>query len=160
MHVQLFTTGGTFDKIYSDALSEFSIGKSMAPEILREANVSFSFASEGLAYKDSLELTEEDRTQIRNKVANCPHRHILITHGTDTMAVTAEALLGIPNKVVVLTGAMQPARMRSSDAHFNLGVAIGVLQLLPPGVYVAMNGQVFEAGKVRKNREAGRFETA
>lgn len=159
MHVQLFTTGGTFDKVYSDALSEFSIGKSMAPEILREANVSFSFASEGLVYKDSLELTDEDRAQIRSKVAACPHRHILITHGTDTMALTAETLQGIGNKIIVLTGSMQPARMRNTDAHFNLGVAVGALQLLQPGVYLAMNGQIFEAGKVRKNREAGRFET-
>ncbi|MNG30660.1 putative L-asparaginase periplasmic precursor [compost metagenome] len=88
----------------------------------------------------------------------CPHRHILITHGTDTMTRTAEALQDIAGKVVVLTGAMQPARMRASDAPFNLGVAVGALQCLADGVYIAMSGQLFAAGQVQKNRAAGRFE--
>lgn len=158
MNIQIFTTGGTFDKVYYDALSDFQIGEPMAPEILREAAVTFEFAVESLMKKDSLELTDEDRALIRAKVAACPARHILITHGTDTMTLTAEVLKDLPGKVILFTGAMQPARMRSTDAPFNLGVAIGALQCLADGIYVAMSGRIFEAGKVKKNRAAGRFE--
>jgi L-asparaginase len=158
MQIQIFTVGGTFDKIYYDALSDFHIGEPMAPEILAEARVTFAYQTESLLQKDSLEMTAEDRELIRSKVAGSPARHILITHGTDTMTLTAEALQGITGKVVLITGAMQPARMRSSDAAFNLGVAVGALQALPDGVYIAMSGRIFEAGKVKKNRAAGRFE--
>ena len=108
--------------------------------------------------KDSLEMTDTDRQTIRNQVQNCRHNRILITHGTDTLADTARALKDIKNKTVVLTGAMQPARLRSTDAIFNVGFAVSAVQTLPPGVYITMNGRVFEAGKVRKNRQAGRFE--
>lgn len=158
MNIQIFTTGGTFDKVYYDALSDFQIGEPMAPEILREAGVTFDYQVESLVKKDSLELTAEDRELIRAKVAACPARHILITHGTDTMTLTADVLKDIPGKVILFTGAMQPARMRNTDAPFNLGVAIGALQSLSEGIYVAMSGRIFEAGKVKKNRAAGRFE--
>ena len=158
MQLQIFSTGGTFDKVYYDALSDFQIGEPMATEILAEARVSFDYNVESLLKKDSLDMTTEDRELIRSKVAACPARHILITHGTDTMTLTAEALQGIQGKVILFTGAMQPARMRQSDAAFNLGVAIGALQALPDGIYIAMSGRIFEAGKVKKNRSAGRFE--
>jgi L-asparaginase len=158
MNIQLFTTGGTFDKVYYGALSEFQIGEPMAGEILREAGVTFAFKVESLLKKDSLELTDEDRELIRAKVAACPAKHILISHGTDTMNLSAEALQEISGKVIIFTGVMQPARMRSSDAPSNLGVAIGALQYLPEGIYVAMSGHIFEAGKVKKNRAAGCFE--
>ncbi len=158
MNIQIFTTGGTFDKVYYDALSDFQIGEPMAPEILREAGVTFDYQVESLVKKDSLEMTAEDRELIRAKVAACPARHILITHGTDTMTLTADVLKDIPGKVILFTGAMQPARMRNTDAPFNLGVAIGALQSLSEGIYVAMSGRIFEAGKVKKNRAAGRFE--
>lgn len=158
MKLQIFTTGGTFDKVYYDALSDFQIGDPMAPEILREARVTFEWQVEGLTRKDSLELTDEDRELIRSRVAACPERHILITHGTDTMTKTADVLRDIPGKVIVFTGAMQPARMRDTDAPFNLGVAVGALQVLPDGIYIAMSGRIFEAGKVKKNRAEGRFE--
>ncbi|MDP3846862.1 MAG: asparaginase domain-containing protein [Pseudomonas sp.] len=158
MNIQLFTTGGTFDKVYYDALSDFQIGEPMAGEILREAAVTFAFKLESLLKKDSLELTDEDRQLIRAKVAACPARHIVIIHGTDTMTLTADVLKDIPGKVILFTGAMQPARMRSTDAPFNLGVAIGALQCLSDGVYIAMSGRIFEAGKVQKNRAAGCFE--
>lgn len=158
MNIQIFTTGGTFDKVYYDALSDFQIGEPMAGELLEEARVSFGYRIQSLLKKDSLDITDEDRSLICAQVAACPTRHILITHGTDTMTRTAEALQNVTGKVIVLTGAMQPARMRHSDATFNLGLAIGALQTLPDGIYLAMNGQVFEAGKVRKNRDAGRFE--
>ena len=158
MQMQIFSTGGTFDKVYYDALSDFQIGEPMATEILAEARVSFDYSVESLLKKDSLDMTAEDRELIRSKVAACPARHILITHGTDTMTLTAEALQGIEGKVILFTGAMQPARMRQSDAAFNLGVAVGALQALPDGTYIAMGGRIFEAGKVKKNRAAGRFE--
>lgn len=157
MYVQIFTTGGTFDKVYSDGPAEFVIGKAMAPEILREAHVNFDFAVEGLIYKDSQEMTDEDRAMIHNKVQSCHSRHVIITHGASTMGLTAEALLDIPGKTIVLTGAMQPARMRNSDAHFNLGLAVGVVSLLPPGVYQAMNGLVSAVTDARRQTEPARI---
>ena len=158
MQIQLFTTGGTFDKVYYDALSDFQIGEPMAPDILHEARVGFDFKVESLVKKDSLDLTDADRELIRAKVAACPARHILITHGTDTMTQTAAVLQGIAGKVIIFTGAMQPARMKNSDAPFNLGLAIGALQCLGDGIYIAMSGRVFAADQVQKNRAAGRFE--
>ena len=159
MHIHILTTGGTFDKIYHDALSEFTIGEPMAPELLQEAGVNLSYSVESLLKKDSLELTDSDRTLLREQVRQSPHQHILIIHGTDTMTLSAQQLTGIPNKTIVFTGAMQPARMRSSDAPFNLGFAIAALQCLDSGIYIAMNGQVFNTDNVQKNRQMSRFET-
>lgn len=156
--IRIFTTGGTIDKIYHDANSEFVIGDSLLPELLAEANLNVPWEITGLVRKDSLELTDDDRAAIVSAVAGCAEQRILITHGTDTMTVTAEALAQVSGKTVILFGAMQPARMRHSDAVFNLGFAMSAVQLLPAGVYLAMNGEVFEAGKVRKNLRAGRFE--
>lgn len=159
MAIQIFTTGGTFDKVYYDALSDFQIGEPMAPELLQEAGVTFDFDVKSLLKKDSLEMTDDDRERVRDAVQRCSARHIVITHGTDTMTQTAHALGNVGDKVVVFTGAMQPARMRVSDAAFNLGLAIGALHCLPAGIYIAMSGQVFPATQVQKNRAAGRFES-
>lgn len=156
--IHLFATGGTIDKLYHDANSEFAVGDSLLPQLLEEANVAFPWRMTGLLRKDSLELTDADRQQLRDAVAACPEGRIIVTHGTDTMAESADALSDIPGKTIVLFGAMQPARMRRSDAVFNLGFAVAAVGLLAPGVYVAMNGEVFEAGSVRKNLKAGRFE--
>ncbi|WP_022961192.1 asparaginase domain-containing protein [Halopseudomonas pelagia] len=158
MFIQIFSTGGTLDKVYFDALSEYQIGDPVATELLEQARVGFDYAVESLMKKDSLELDDVDRTLIHDKIKACPHEHILITHGTDTMTVTAAGLADIDGKVIVLTGAMQPARFRDSDALFNLGLAIGALNTCQPGVYIAMSGRVFPADGVRKNRLAGRFE--
>ncbi|MEL6693693.1 MAG: asparaginase domain-containing protein [Pseudomonadota bacterium] len=155
--LQIFTTGGTIDKVYFDALSEFQVGASPLDAILSEANVSLEYALTSLMKKDSLELTDADRDTIRTAVTSCNAKHVLITHGTDTMAITAEALKDVGNKTVVLTGAMQPARLRSTDAIFNVGFAIAAARMQAPGVYIAMNGRVFEAGHVRKDRGAGQF---
>ena len=155
--LHIFTTGGTIDKIYFDALSEFQVGESPLDAILREANVTLDYELTSLMKKDSLELTDEDRDLIHAAIEASPAQHILVTHGTDTMANTAARLQNITDKTVVLTGAMQPARLRSTDAIFNVGFAIAAARLQPPGVYIAMNGQVFEAGHVRKNRAEGRF---
>ncbi|MDO6822354.1 asparaginase domain-containing protein [Marinobacter sp. 1_MG-2023] len=156
--IRIFTTGGTIDKVYFDANSEFEIGESLIPELLAESNIHKGYHLEGLLRKDSLEMTDEDRDQVLDAVAGCGDDRILITHGTDTMAETAQVLSSLSDKTIVFTGAMQPARMRRSDAVFNIGFAWAAVQLLSPGVYIAMNGEVFEAGAVRKNLKAQRFE--
>lgn len=158
MFIQIFSTGGTLDKVYFDALSEFQIGEPMAGELLEQGRVGFQYAVESLVKKDSLELDDADRALIHDRIAACPHEHVLITHGTDTMTVTGAGLADIEGKVIVLTGAMQPARFRDSDALFNLGLAVGALNTLGHGVYVAMSGRVFPVDQVKKNRLAGRFE--
>ncbi|MEX2474576.1 asparaginase domain-containing protein [Marinobacter sp.] len=156
--IQIFTTGGTIDKVYFDANSEFEIGESLIPELLTESNIHDGYAIHDLMRKDSLQLTDTDREAIREAVVGSAAGQILIAHGTDTMAETAQALSAITDKTIVLLGAMQPARMRRSDAVFNLGFAWSAVQLLPAGIYIAMNGEVFEAGAVRKNLKAQRFE--
>ena len=158
MKIKIFTTGGTFDKIYFDAKSTFRIGEPMIGELLEEANVSFDYEILPLCKKDSLDMDEADREMIRDAVGNVIESRILIIHGTDTMVDTARSLLDIRDKTIVLFGAMQPARMRHSDATYNLGFASAVVQLLPAGVYLTMNGQIFDPRKVIKNRAQNRFE--
>lgn len=156
--ITILTTGGTIDKVYFDANSDFEIGDSLLPELLAEANIHDGYSLRELVRKDSLELSDGDRQLIAEAVNQTRSERILITHGTDTMTRTAEALKGVTGKTIVLFGAMQPARMRRSDAVFNLGFAWAAVSLLPEGVYIAMNGEVFEAGAVRKNLQAKRFE--
>ncbi|QCF26716.1 asparaginase domain-containing protein [Hydrocarboniclastica marina] len=161
--LRIFTTGGTFDKVYFDANSEFQIGDSEIPEMLREANVTFDIAVESVLRKDSLELTDEDRQILYERVAKVPETRVLITHGTDTMVQTAQLLLAderakLGGKTIVITGAMQPSRMRRSDAMFNLGFAVAAVQVLQAGVYLAMNGRLFDPREARKNVQAHRFE--
>lgn len=158
MKLAIFTTGGTIDKVYFDASSEYEVGESQIGHILRDAMVGFDFEVHALMQKDSLELTDADRATIRAAVERCDTRYVLITHGTDTMTETARALVGLPGKSVVLTGALSPARFRSTDAIFNIGMAVAAVQCVPEGVFLAMNGRVFAAGAVRKNRERNRFE--
>lgn len=158
MHITIFTTGGTIDKVYFDEKSRYEIGATTVGEILREAQANVHYELKSLMQKDSLELTDADRRTIHEAVAACQDSRILVTHGTDTMTDTAEALADIPDKTIVLTGALSPARFRSTDASFNVGMAIAALQLLEPGVYIAMSGEIFPAGMVRKNREQNRFE--
>jgi len=107
--------------------------------------------------KDSLDLEEEDRQQIVGRVRRAGTSKVVITHGTDTMTVTAAALAGIANKTIVLTGALSPARFSESDAPFNLGMAFAAVQVAPPGVYLAINGFIFRSGEVVKDRDQGRF---
>jgi L-asparaginase len=158
MKIHVLTTGGTIDKVYFDAKSEFQVGPPMIAEVLKEAHVTAEVTVEPVLAKDSLELSDADRQLIRERVLACGVDRILITHGTDTMPQTAKALVGIPGKTIALTGSMQPARFRNTDAVFNVGFALGVVQILPPGVYLAINGRVFDAAHVRKNREQQRFE--
>ena len=158
MKVKIFSMGGTIDKLYFDDLSRYEVGDPQVAEVLKEAEVHFDYEIEDVVRKDSLLLTEADRQLLRQRIAASPHRLALVTHGTDTMVDTGQALKGIPGKVIVLTGALSPYRFRQSDATFNIGCAIGALQVLPPGVYIAMSGRVFAIDHVRKNREARRFE--
>lgn len=155
--LQIFTTGGTIDKVYFDALSEFQVGDSGIGNMLNEANLSYKYTITPLMKKDSLELTNEDRALIYKAISESTAKHILITHGTDTMAVTARHVTDIPGKTIVFTGSMLPASHRATDAVFNVGFAIASAQLLPPGTYLAMNGQVFDPETVVKDREAGVF---
>ena len=155
--IDIFTTGGTIDKVYFDALSEYQIGATALPDILSENNVFVSHRVTQLMRKDSLELTDADRAAIRDAVAASDADKILVTHGTDTMVETARVLSDIAGKTIVLTGAMQPATLRNSDAEFNVGFALAATQTLPPGVYIAMNGEVFDPAETQKDRSAHRF---
>ncbi len=149
--IVVLTTGGTIDKVYFDAKSEFAVGDSVVDDLLHEAHVHHPYRLLEVMRKDSLEITDADRAEIVAAVAGCPERFIVITHGTDTMALTAEALMGVTGKTVVLTGSLAPARFAKSDATFNVGMAFATVQTAAPGVYIVMNGQVFAAGRVRKD---------
>lgn len=155
--IDIFTTGGTIDKVYFDALSEYQIGPTALPDILTENNVHVPHRVTQLMRKDSLELSDEDRQAIRDAVAASEADKILVTHGTDTMVQTGCLLKDIVGKTIVLTGSMQPATLRHSDAAFNVGFALAATQTLSHGVYVAMNGEVFDPSHTRKDRAAHRF---
>ena len=154
----IVTTGGTIDKIYFDDKSDYQIGDPQIGGILKELGVGFRFNVIPILRKDSLHISAADRELIRATIAAQPATRVLITHGTDTMVDTARALAEIEGKTIVLTGALNPARFRGSDAEFNIGCAVGAVQSLPPGVYIAMNGRIWNPNKVRKNVTANRFE--
>jgi L-asparaginase len=155
--ILILTTGGTIDKLYFDALSEYQIGDSVVDRLLQTARATKTFRLVELMRKDSLELTDEDRLTIRTAVSEAPERQIVITHGTDTMTDTARALAGIADKTIVLMGALAPARFAESDATFNLGMAFATAQVAAPGVWIAMNGTVFAGDRVRKDRAVNAF---
>lgn len=155
--ILLLTTGGTIDKIYFDALSDYQVGASVVGKLLDIARVRRLVRIEEATRKDSLELDEADRALIRARVAAAPERHVVITHGTDTMTTTASVLADITGKTIVLVGALAPARFGESDASFNLGMAIATAQVAPPGIYITMSGSVFRADRVAKDREKGAF---
>jgi L-asparaginase len=158
MKIKIFTVGGTIDKVYFDRKSTYEVGEPKIGEILQEANVNLAYEISSLLHKDSLDMTDEDRRVIFDGVASDEHRRIVLTHGTDTMIQTAKQLKTIPDKVMVLTGAMEPARFKYSDASFNIGCAIVAVQILDPGVYITMNGRIFDPDSIRKNAEQNWFE--
>ena len=158
MKLHIITTGGTIDKIYFDAKSDYQVGEPVIGELLQRMNARIEFSVESVLRKDSLDLTDADRQLIHDHAQGTDADCVLITHGTDGMVETASRLFDIADKRIVLTGALQPAAFYQTDAIFNIGCAIGALQSKPPGVYIAMNGQVFDADKVRKNREKNCFE--
>jgi len=154
----IITTGGTIDKMYFDDKSDFQVGDPQIGHMLEEMGMAFDFQVIPILRKDSLHLTDTDRDLICATIAAQPARHVLITHGTDSMIATAKALTQIKDKTIVLTGALSPARFRGSDAEFNIGTAVGAVQSLPAGVYIAMNGRIWNPAHVRKNVQANRFE--
>lgn len=156
--ILVLTTGGTIDKNYFDALSEYQIVDSGIPALLKEARVGLPYFVEEVCRKDSLELTDADRSEIARRAREADAVRIVVTHGTDTMTETARVLATeVPGKTIVLTGALSPARFAETDAPFNLGMAFAAAQVAAPGVYIAMSGQVFDGLKVRKDRAAGKF---
>lgn len=159
MRIRFLTTGGTIDKIYFDALSQFEVGESVVQHILTDGLVDFEYDVVSLFQKDSLEVNDDDRKVLRDFIANDDATHYIITHGTDTMPETAKVLSALEGRTIVLTGALTPARFRTTDAVFNVGMAVATVQVARPGVYISMSGQVFEAGAVRKNRAENRFES-
>ena len=155
----IVTTGGTIDKIYFDDMSDYQIGEPLVGQILEHLQVGFEFEVNAVMRKDSLHITDEDRQIIRSEIAASDVSHVLITHGTDSMVKTALVLADIPDKTMVLTGALNPARFRDTDAVFNIGCAVGAVQALPPGTWIAMSGTIWDPEKVRKNRGKNRFES-
>lgn len=153
-------TGGTLDKRYNELNGELFFTHTHIPEMLQQARCSLPVVTEQLLLKDSLEMTDADREKIRQACSNAPEDKIIITHGTDTMVETARHLAPslAQHKTVVLFGAMIPYSIGGSDALFNFGSAMVAVQTLPPGVYITMNGRVFEWDNVRKLREEGRFD--
>jgi L-asparaginase len=156
--ITVLTTGGTIDKVYFDANSALEVGGSVVAEILKQAHVATLINIIELMRKDSLELDDDDRQHVLASVEAADAERIVITHGTDTMTDTAGMLSSVEDKVVVLTGSFAPARFAMTDAIFNIGLAFGAVQSLDYGVYIAMNGQIFMAHQVLKNRETQRFE--
>jgi L-asparaginase len=158
MKIKIFTTGGTIDKVYFDRKSTYQVGEPQIVKILEEMNVTVDYDYSSILRKDSLDMTDEDRRLLHDAIKNEPCRHIVVTHGTDTMIDSAREVSTIRGKVIVFTGAIRPAGFTSSDAAFNIGAALAAVQILPDGVYIVMNGRIFDSMKARKNRERNRFE--
>lgn len=159
--IGLLITGGTLDKDYNELSGNLEFSKTHLPILLDQANITLATQPEVLMLKDSLEMTSEDRQLILNACLASSCQRLVITHGTDTMAETAEYLLNssLPlSKTIVLTGAMRPFQLGQSDASFNIGSALMACQLANTGIYIAMNGELFNASEVQKNRQDGVFE--
>ena len=155
--IKIITAGGTIDKVYYDRMSEYQVGKPQIAEMLKEANFDLKWDYKSVLKKDSLDFTDNDRLLIKETVEKDSCGHLIITHGTDTMIETGKILKSIPGKIIVLTGSMQPANFKFSDAPYNIACALMAVQLLEPGVYIVMNGKVFDPDKVRKDRKSNRF---
>ncbi len=159
MSIRLYITGGTIDKVYNQTNGELEFNQTHFPEMLSRARIEVEIKTEILLFKDSLDMDDNDRELILKSCVECEEERILITHGTDTMCETAKLLgLNLKNKVVVLFGSMVPYTINNSDSFFNLGCALGSLNLLDPGVYIAMNGRTLPWNDVVKNRSLGIFQ--
>ncbi len=158
--IKIFTTGGTIDKVYFDAKSSYEVGGPNIERVLGELPLNIDYTVTSVLRKDSLEITSADRDVVVEACQDAAEKHIIVTHGTDTMVATAKALQeAVIDKTIVLTGALEPALFKTSDAMFNIGCAIAAVQALPAGAYITMNGRIFESGNVVKNVELGRFMT-
>ena len=156
--IRLLVTGGTFDKEYDELHGTLFFRNTHVTDMLRLGRNGVPAFVQVLMMTDSLDMTAGDRKTIVDACLDAPESQIVVTHGTDTMVETAAVLDGIAGKTIILTGALNPARFRGSDAEFNIGTAVGAVQSLPEGVYIAMNGRVWDPRKVRKNVAANRFE--
>jgi L-asparaginase len=158
--IKIFTTGGTIDKVYFDAKSTYQVGEPNISRVLSELPLDLDYSVTSILRKDSLEITPEDRDVIVATVQAATENHIIVTHGTDTMVETAKVLREkVPGKTIVLTGALEPALFKTSDAMFNIGCAIAAVQSLPAGAYITMNGRIFESQDVVKDVARSRFVT-
>ena len=159
MKILFIQTGGTIDKDYPKTKNgwAFEINEPAVKRILEKVNCSFNNSVLSLIKKDSLEINDEDRSLILSKCKEAKENKIIITHGTDTMNITANYLKEIKNKTIIITGAMRPERFSNSDASINIGVAIGAVQSLSKGIYIAMNGLVIPHHKMERNKETGQF---
>ncbi len=161
MTIRILVCGGTFDKQYDEITGRLFFKDTHVPEMLRLGRSRVDVIIQTLMMVDSLEMTDADRAVIVRHCRSSVEDRLVITHGTDTMVETAAALAeAVTSKTLVLTGAMIPYAFGSSDGLFNLGSALSFAQVLPPGVYLAMNGTAFPWNRVRKNRETGIFEEA
>lgn len=159
MSIRIFITGGTFDKEYNELNGQLYFKDTHMSDLLDMGRSRVAVEIRTLMMVDSLEMTDEDRQLIAYQCNNCDETQIVITHGTDTMADTAQMLANeVKDKTIILTGAMIPIKFGSSDGLFNLGSALAFAQTLPAGVYVAMNGRYFNWNNVRKNKQTGVFE--
>ncbi|MCH7722286.1 MAG: asparaginase [Bacteroidetes bacterium] len=163
MSVQIYVTGGTFDKVYDPITEKLDFQETHIPEILRIGRNRNNVELETLMFKDSLYMTDSDRQYILEKCQSCPEKKILVSHGTGTMVETARKLgendQSLEDKTVVLFGAMIPYSIKDTDAEFNFGFALGAVSSLPSGVYIAMNGTIFDWYNIEKNTELGHFKT-
>lgn len=157
--LEILTTGGTIDKVYFDKKSNYEVGDPFVEELLRKMNVNISFKVKSLMKIDSLDMTDIHRQEILNYIKNSNANNFLITHGTDSIVETAIYLKKISDKTIVLTGSLKPAIFIDNDAIFNVGSALTSAQILKNGVYIVINGQVFNPDNVRKNLEKNIFET-
>ena len=159
MKILFIQTGGTIDKDYPKTKNgwAFEINEPAVKRILKKVNCSFNHSVISLLKKDSLEINDEDRLLILNKCKKAKESKIIITHGSDTMNITGNYLKEIKNKTIIITGAMRPERFSNSDADLNLGVAIGAVQSLSNGIYIAMNGLVIPHNKVKRDKDNGQF---
>ncbi len=158
--IRIITTGGTFDKQYNPIEGQLTFIDSQLPKIIKDSRCTSSIILECPIAVDSLDMNEKERHEIVQSILNSPEQKVIVVHGTDTMTLTAELALKEDIKkshTIVFTGAMVPYSLRDSDAVYNLGCSQIAVQLLPPGIYICMNGRVFEAGKVYKDKKAGIF---
>ena len=160
MKIAIVATGGTIDKDYTTALGgvNFEVGEPAVARLLgRLTPLNLEYTVQSILRKDSLDMTDADRRMLRDTVAARSEDRILVTHGTDTMIQSAATLSDVPGKTIVMTGSMRPEKFSDSDAQFNLGLALGALGVLPPGVYIAMSGRVYPWNRCRKDRQSERF---
>jgi len=159
MKILFVQTGGTIDKDYAKVWKAyaFEIEDPAVERVLARVNPTFEYRVETVCKKDSMDMTDDDRQALYDACAGALETHVIITHGTDTMNQTAEFLSKISGKTIVITGSARPERFENTDAHFNVGVAVGAVESLRPGVYIAMNGVVSRWDKVQKDPKTGRF---